>query len=218
VVAVTITDFTMFPDLGRVISRFSLRADENPAICYKDLDLIFAELPKFTKGEDELECTIDRWLYFLKTASDLTAIPKSLAMEPAIVHAFELANRAGLSVEEIDFIETREHWVREQQVLLQKARNTEQRAMLARSEGLAEGKAEGLAEGKAEGLANGLAKGLAKGKAEMLLRQLRRRYDRMPVGVEGCVRAANSDQLDEWSERFADGKSLNEIFDPDQLC
>ena len=78
VVAVTITDFTMFPDLTRVVSHFGLRAAENPAICHKDLELVFAELPKFTKTEAELANTLDRWLYFLKTARDLTAIrPKA---------------------------------------------------------------------------------------------------------------------------------------------
>ena len=66
-----------------------------------------------------------------------------------------------------------------------------------------EWKAEGRAEGKAEG------------KAEMFLRQLRRRFDKLPAGIEGSVLAANSNQLEEWNDRLVDGKSLSEIFGPD---
>ena len=66
-------------------------------------------------------------------------------------------------------------------------------------------KAEGKAEGKTEG------------KAETLLLLLRRRDKSLPAGIEERVRVASSDQLDEWSGRFADGKSLAEIFDIEQL-
>ena len=55
VVAVTVTDFVMFPDLAGVVSRFRLRADENPLIVHRDLELVFAELPKFTRTEADLE-------------------------------------------------------------------------------------------------------------------------------------------------------------------
>ena len=57
---------------------------------------------------------------------------------------------------------------------------------------------------------------LAEGKADTLLRQLLRRNKTLPTGIEKCVRAAGINQLDEWSERFADGLSLSEIFGPDQ--
>ena len=70
-------------------------------------------------------------------------------------------------------------------------------------------------EWMAEGAAKGRAEGKAEGKAEMLLRQIRRRYKALPPGIEDRVRAAGSDQLDEWSERLIDGKSLAEIFGPD---
>ena len=70
-------------------------------------------------------------------------------------------------------------------------------------------------EWMAEGAAKGRAEGKAEGKAEMLLRQIRRRYKALPSGIEDRVRAAGSDQLDEWSERLIDGKSLADIFGPD---
>ena len=225
VVAVTITDFTMFPDLTRVISRFRLRADENPLICHRDLELVFAELPKFTRAEAELTTTLDRWLYFLKTARDLTAIPESLALEPAIVHAFEIANRAGWTEAELDELEKREMWVGEQRHILELARKAEQKARKAEEKAQeaeekaqeAVQKAEEKAEEKAReaarmGEAKGEAKGKAKGKAETLLRLLRRREKTLPAGVEDRVRAADTDQLDDWSDRLFDGGSLAELF------
>ena len=39
---------------------------------------------------------------------------------------------------------------------------------------------------------------------------------KLPPAVEDRIRAAGTDQLDEWSERFADGKALAEIFDTEQ--
>ncbi len=128
VVAVTITDFVMFPDLDRVVSRFRLRADENPLIHHRDLELVFAELPKFTKTEAELETTLDRWLTFLKTAKTLTAVPMSLSVEAAIVHAFDIANRAGWTEDELEVIEKRESWLADQRYIEQKRRETTERA------------------------------------------------------------------------------------------
>ncbi len=72
------------------------------------------------------------------------------------------------------------------------------------------------AEGFNLGVVQGEAKGEARGKADTLLRQLLRRDKTLPSGIEDRVRAAGIDQLDEWSERFADGLSLSEIFGPDQ--
>ncbi|CAK0745370.1 transposase [uncultured Gammaproteobacteria bacterium] len=73
-----------------------------------------------------------------------------------------------------------------------------------------------FAEGKAEGKAEGEAKGKAEGKAEMLLRQLRRRFKTFPSQVEDRVRAAGSDQLDEWIDLILDARELADVFATDQ--
>ena len=49
----------MFPELEQAVSRFRLRAEESPAICHQDLELVFAGLPKFTRRADSLGTTID---------------------------------------------------------------------------------------------------------------------------------------------------------------
>jgi len=101
VIAITITDFIMFPEMDAISNKFKLRADAGE-VYNDDLELVFAELPKFNKKEDELETELDRWYYFLKHADDLTAILGSLKIAPPIVHAFELANKAALTPEERD--------------------------------------------------------------------------------------------------------------------
>lgn len=68
-------------------------------------------------------------------------------------------------------------------------------------------------QGVAKGFQQGRAEGKAEGKADMLLRLLHRRFGPLTTEVETRVRAADSDQLDEWSERFVDAGTLADVFD-----
>ncbi|MBF0563290.1 MAG: Rpn family recombination-promoting nuclease/putative transposase [Alphaproteobacteria bacterium] len=68
---------------------------------------------------------------------------------------------------------------------------------------------------KSEGFSLGRTQGKAEGKADTLLRQLRRRFKSLPIETEGRVRAAGSDQLDEWLDRFVDAQTLDDVFGPD---
>lgn len=120
VIAITLTDFTMFPERDAVVSAFKLRADDGE-LYNDDLQLVFAELPKFTKDEDALETVLDKWFYFLRHARDLRVIPKALDTEPAIQHALRIADRAGLSREELDAQEKREIFIQDQRGALSKA-------------------------------------------------------------------------------------------------
>jgi len=113
VITITITDFVMFEDLSKVINTFKLTAD-NGFVYSDDLELVFAELPKFTLKESELRSTLERWFYFLKYAPDLSAVPTSFQLEPAIIHAFNIANKAGLTEQELDDQERREIYIQDQ--------------------------------------------------------------------------------------------------------
>ncbi|MBF0177695.1 MAG: Rpn family recombination-promoting nuclease/putative transposase [Magnetococcales bacterium] len=182
VVAITITDFVMFEELPDIVNRFMLRASDNPDISLDDLELVFAELPKFIKDEDQIGSIVDKWFYFLKHAGDLQVVPKILADEPAIKKAFEIANKAGLTPEELDDQERREIFIQDQRGV---ALHAEQR---------------GRQEGRQDE------------KSNVLLRILRRRLSDLPAWVEPRVHAANLDTLDGWIDRAIDGRSLQEIF------
>lgn len=151
VVALTITDFVMFREQPGLINKFKLRAADG-TVYADDLELVFVELPKFHSAEADLSSTMERWLYFLKHAGDLRAVPASLSTEPAIQHAFAIANKAGLSPEELDDQERREMFIQDQRGVRTKAL------------------AEGRAEGRVEGLQLALNKLIASGMPELQAR------------------------------------------------
>ena len=117
VIALTLTDFPMF-DTPDLTSRFKLIEKQHLLEYSDDIELIFIELPKFNLEESELLSAKDRWLYFVKNAGSLKFIPESLAKEPNIHHAFDIANEAGLTPEELeaqhrrfDFIWLQKGWI-----------------------------------------------------------------------------------------------------------
>jgi predicted transposase/invertase (TIGR01784 family) len=136
VIALTITDFVMFENTD-MVSKFRLR-DETGRDYSEDLELIFVELPKFTKTETELDNILDKWLYFLRFAKRLNNIPRLLAQEKTIEHAFAIANRAQMTPEELEAQDRREMFIQDQRGVAQKALKT----------GHAQGKAEGWQEAR----------------------------------------------------------------------
>ena len=106
VIALTITDFVMFKDDVGIINTFKMRSSKG-AVYHDDLELVFVELPKFTKKEQQLSTDQDRWLYFLKKARDLKMIPPVLQENPSIVRAFEIADYSNMTREEEDTLQQR---------------------------------------------------------------------------------------------------------------
>lgn len=135
VIALTITDFEMFPEIDQLISRFILK-EKDFLIDYPiyDIELVFVELPKFNKEVDDLETLADKWLYFLKCARQLDVVPESMNLVPEIKQAFEMANEVNLTPEQIEDMEMQEMFIHDQRNAIKKA--------------LSQGRQEGLEEGK----------------------------------------------------------------------
>lgn len=157
VIALTVTGFEMF-DHAEMISKFRLR-DESGRDYSDDLELVFVELPKFTKNETELVDILDKWCYFLRHAQELSRIPVVLAQEQAIEHAFVIANRAGMSEEELEMQERREMYIQDQRGAVEKA------TLDGQAKGRVEGEAIGMEKGEAIGMEKGEAIGIEKGEA-----------------------------------------------------
>ena len=123
VIALTITDFKMFSQFDKVISRFVLK-ERDYLVDYlsNDIELVFVELPKFTKKLDELETITEKWIYFLKSAKELQTVPEVMGNVPEIQQAFEIANRTNLSPEELEDLEKREIFIQDMQGVVTKAR------------------------------------------------------------------------------------------------
>jgi len=121
VIALTITDFIMFPELeGQVISRFALM-EKNQLIAYPDgdVELVFVELPKFKRGLNELRGLTDEWLFFVDSAADMDAVPEQLSAVDEIEDAFEIAETARLTPEEDHRLELKTRWIADQKMILE---------------------------------------------------------------------------------------------------
>lgn len=139
VIALTLVDFKLFDDIDSYLSRFQLIEKETLVKYTDDVELVFIELPKFTKTEQQLVTIEDKWLYFIKHAADLSTIPPSLK-EPCIVDAFERINEAALTPEELELQQKRHAFIQIQRTGLE----------LAEEKGEARGRELGREEGKQE--------------------------------------------------------------------
>jgi predicted transposase/invertase (TIGR01784 family) len=122
VIALTITDFEMFADIDRPISRFVLK-EKDYLIDYLnyDLQLVFVELPKFQRSLSELESLADKWIYFLQHAPDLRSVPETLEGVAEITQAFDMANQATLTREELEELEHQAIFIQDQRGAIVKA-------------------------------------------------------------------------------------------------
>ena len=122
VIALTITDFVMFAELGNVTSRFILK-EKDYLIDYPiyDIELVFVELPKFKKELTELITIVDKWLYFLTHARSLADIPEEMGSIPEIKKAFYVANQANMTLDELEDQEKREIFIQDQRGAIAKA-------------------------------------------------------------------------------------------------
>ena len=130
VIALTITDFEMFANRDKLISRFVYR-EKSEGWIYpdNDLELVFVELPKFTKELDQLETITDKWIYFIKFARSLTSIPENMDDIPELHRAFEIANQADLTPSELEDLERREMFIYDQQGAINLGREEEKRGI-----------------------------------------------------------------------------------------
>jgi predicted transposase/invertase (TIGR01784 family) len=115
VIALTITDFEMFPEFEPFISRFVLK-EKHQLVDYPidDLELVFVELPKFDRSLEELTTITDKWIYFLQHAPDLETVPDTMGEVVEIQQAFELANEALLTPEELEELEHQQFFIYDQ--------------------------------------------------------------------------------------------------------
>jgi predicted transposase/invertase (TIGR01784 family) len=138
IIALTITDFEMFPQSQKVISSYALREKDELTNYSDDIELVFVELPKFQKSLEELASLSDKWIYFLRYANQLQAIPPTMEQEPAISHAFEVAQQSKLTRKELEVLEKREMFLHDNRNAIR----------YAEQKGLEKGRQEGRQEGR----------------------------------------------------------------------
>ena len=87
----------------------------------------------------------NRWIYFLRKAETLSAVPTSLQSVPELDRALQIANWVNFSTKEWDELEKQGMYVRGQQLAFEVA--------------AAQGREEGREKGREEGLEQGLERG-----------------------------------------------------------
>jgi len=122
VIALTITDFEMFPELEQYISHFTLK-EKTYLTDYPiyDLELVFIELPKFDKELADLETLADKWIYFMKSSRLLKSVPEVMGNVPEIRQAFEIAQTSNMTRKELDDLEKSEFYIYDQQTFVERA-------------------------------------------------------------------------------------------------
>jgi predicted transposase/invertase (TIGR01784 family) len=90
-----------FLETSNYLSRHLILDAETHEHKLKDLDFNFIELPKFDKTEQELQTLVDKWVYFIKNAENLTVIPSNLDDE-GLQSAYTEADRHRWKKEDLE--------------------------------------------------------------------------------------------------------------------
>ncbi|MEG4214123.1 Rpn family recombination-promoting nuclease/putative transposase [Microcoleus sp. Pol14C6] len=123
VISLKIADFEMFENQPEFLSRFVFQEKEQQ-FDYPDteIELVFIELPKFSKELAALETTADQWIYFLENTSTLETVPETLRAVPEIDKAFSIANEDNFTQQELNELHNQELWIQDQQIAIDVAR------------------------------------------------------------------------------------------------
>jgi predicted transposase/invertase (TIGR01784 family) len=95
-----ILNFTFLQSV-HYISRHLILDSETYEHKLKDLEFNFIELPKFEKSEGELVSNIDKWVYFIKNAENLTVMPENIS-DQGLTKAYLEADRHSWSKAEVE--------------------------------------------------------------------------------------------------------------------
>ncbi|HEY9704445.1 MAG TPA: Rpn family recombination-promoting nuclease/putative transposase, partial [Allocoleopsis sp.] len=206
VITLTITKFQLFDAFPDVISYFDFKERYHLTdYPYGDIQMIFVELEKFNKDLEDLGDITDRWIYFMKNAKSLEMVPEKLGEITEIKQAFNIANEAGLSVDELDKIRNQERYLYDQELLREEAQEAKQK--LAEAEQKAE-----QAEQKAEQAEQKLAEAQQRQKV-VILRQLSINFGEINSEIQTKINDLSPEKLDNLFEIFLSFQNISDLID-----
>jgi predicted transposase/invertase (TIGR01784 family) len=182
VFAVTITDFIMFEEFPSYRSCFVLK-ETTHLLDYlsNDFRLIFVELPKFKKSLSELETLLEKWVYFLKSASKLDEVPENLKGVYPLERAFQIAERTNLTELELEEITREELFIQDQRGAI----------TLAHQEGISEG--------------------IEIGKVELIIALLTQKIGTIPPEVAKQIKELSREKINQFTRDFMTINNLQEL-------
>ena len=104
VIFIGILDFNSFEG-DSYLTRHLILNRETMNQDLRDLEFNFIELKKFNKQEEELTTIIEKWIFFIKNAENLTMIPKNALDIPELNEAYQLASMNAWTEDELEIYE-----------------------------------------------------------------------------------------------------------------
>ncbi|MEG4321377.1 MULTISPECIES: Rpn family recombination-promoting nuclease/putative transposase [unclassified Microcoleus] len=119
VISLKIADFEMFENQPEFMTRFVFKEKEQQ-LDFPDteIELVFVELPKFSKELAQLETTAEQWIYFLKNTRNLETVPETLSAVPEIHKALRITSEDNFTQEELNELQNQELWIQSQQIAI----------------------------------------------------------------------------------------------------
>ncbi len=165
---VGVLDFVFSEDAHEKEVRHEVKLkDQNGRVFYKKLTFVYLEMPHFTKTEEELETTYDKWLYVLKHLPYLDSKPKAL-QEKVFDQLFAVAEIAKFTPDEMNAYEQSLKYYRDLKNVIDTA------IMEGETKGRMEGEMKGRIEGRIEGIKEGEMKGRMAATTESIIKALNR--------------------------------------------
>ncbi|RDB03472.1 Rpn family recombination-promoting nuclease/putative transposase [Runella aurantiaca] len=159
---VGVLDFVFSEDAHEKEVRHEVKLkDQNGRVFYKKLTFVYLEMPHFTKTEEELETTYDKWLYVLKHLPYLDSKPKAL-QEKVFDQLFAVAEIAKFTPDEMNAYEQSLKYYRDLKNVIDTA--IMEGETKGRMEGRLEGEMKGRIEGRLEAITESIIKALSRGK------------------------------------------------------
>ncbi len=100
IIFIGILNFT-FLETQNYLSRHLILDVETQEQKLKDLEFNFIELPKFDKSEQKLQTLVEKWIYFIKNAENLSLIPTNVD-DDGLKSAYIEADRHNWTRKELD--------------------------------------------------------------------------------------------------------------------
>ena len=102
---IAILNFDMFENKN-YISRHLIINQETTTQDLKDFEFTFIELKKFDTKLEDLNTTIDKWIYFINNASSFDLIPKEYEDIKEFQEAFQIANKYSWNKKELEYYDS----------------------------------------------------------------------------------------------------------------
>ena len=99
-----ILNFNIF-DSKNYISRHLIRNQETNKQDLEDFEFSFIELPKFKKELKELTTILDKWIYFIQNASNLSLVPEQYKDIKEFQEAFDIVTQTSWNTKELEVYE-----------------------------------------------------------------------------------------------------------------